>query len=142
VTQARLLGLHRGPELICLVRHGQSVGNLADEQAREQGADRLELSARDADVELSPAGERQAEALARWLQDAPKEDRPTLVLTSPYRRAHDTARAALAQLDGVPLRVDERLRDRELGVLDLHTTAGVLARHPDEAARRHRLGKV
>ncbi|MEP6695909.1 MAG: hypothetical protein ABJA34_03415 [Pseudonocardiales bacterium] len=29
----------------------------------------------------------------------------------------------------------------EIGILDLHTTAGVLGRFPEEAARRNRLGK-
>ena len=47
----------------------------------------------------------------------------------------------MTQIDPIPLHRDERLRDRELGVLDLLTTAGVVARHPDEAARRRRLGK-
>jgi broad specificity phosphatase PhoE len=37
--------------------------------------------------------------------------------------------------------VDERLRDRELGVLDLLTGRGVDVRLPSEAARRRRLGK-
>ncbi len=32
-----------------------------------------------------------------------------------------------------PIRVDERLRDRELGVLDLLTMQGVKARFPQEA---------
>ena len=41
----------------------------------------------------------------------------------------------------MPFVVDERLRDRELGVLDLLTARGVAARHPAEAARRRRLGK-
>jgi len=41
----------------------------------------------------------------------------------------------------MPLVVDERLRDRELGVLDLLTRRGVEARHPDEAVRRRWLGK-
>lgn len=37
--------------------------------------------------------------------------------------------------------MDERLRDRELGVLDLLTTKGVLNRYPLEAERRRWLGK-
>jgi broad specificity phosphatase PhoE len=36
---------------------------------------------------------------------------------------------------------DERLRERELGVLDLLTHRGVAARFPLEAERRQRLGK-
>ena len=129
------------PAALWLVRHGQSTGNVASQTAESGGAELLDLDERDADVPLSDLGREQASALGRWMGGLPDEERPTLAITSPYRRAHDTARTALAELDGVPLRVDERLRDRELGVLDLHTTAGVLARHPDEAARRHRLGK-
>jgi broad specificity phosphatase PhoE len=41
----------------------------------------------------------------------------------------------------LPIRVDERLRDRELGVLDLLTMQGVKARFPQEAERRRWLGK-
>ncbi len=41
----------------------------------------------------------------------------------------------------LPTRVDERLRDRELGVLDRLTFAGVKARYPEEAERRRWQGK-
>ncbi len=37
--------------------------------------------------------------------------------------------------------VDERLRDRELGILDLLTSRGVAHLHPEEAERRRHLGK-
>ncbi len=40
-----------------------------------------------------------------------------------------------------PLRQDERIRDRELGVLDLLTKRGVTTRFPAEAQRRSWLGK-
>jgi broad specificity phosphatase PhoE len=68
--------------------------------------------------------------------------RPQLVVTSPYQRARETARLACvaAELD-VPVVVDERLRDRELGVLDRLTPAGVEARFPEEAERRRWQGK-
>jgi broad specificity phosphatase PhoE len=36
---------------------------------------------------------------------------------------------------------DERLRERELGILDLLTHEGVKARYPEEFIRRQRLGK-
>jgi broad specificity phosphatase PhoE len=53
-----------------------------------------------------------------------------------------TATTALQTADvGLDVRLDERLRDRELGILDLLTTAGVDARYPAEAARRRHLGK-
>ena len=49
-----------GPSLIWLVRHGESMGNLADAHAHESGAGRLELDVRDPDVPLSDTGRAQA----------------------------------------------------------------------------------
>jgi hypothetical protein len=49
----RLVGLREGPARLVIARHAQSVGNVPDEKARESGAARLDLDARDADVELS-----------------------------------------------------------------------------------------
>ncbi|WP_110181855.1 histidine phosphatase family protein [Nocardioides solisilvae] len=129
-----------GPAGLVLVRHGESEGNLADARAREQGAERLELDARDADVPLSAAGREQGGALNRWLHGLADDDRPTLVVSSPYERAAQTARLALEGLD-VPLEMDERLRERDLGLFDGMTGKGIRARHPEEAARRDRLGK-
>jgi broad specificity phosphatase PhoE len=40
------------------------------------------------------------------------------------------------------VRTDERLRDRELGILDRLTARGVTARYPDESDRRRHLGKL
>ena len=37
--------------------------------------------------------------------------------------------------------IDERLRDRELGILDLLTRRGVARLHPEETDRRRHLGK-
>lgn len=129
-----------GPETLTLVRHGESVGNLADNAAREAGAETLDLKVRDADVELSDTGRQQAAALRRWLDGRPRDERPTVAVASPYRRAADTAALALEGLD-VPIEHDERLRERDLGVLDRLTGAGIRARHPAEADRRRLLGK-
>ena len=116
------------------------MGNRADEAARAAASEELDLHERDADVELSDLGRDQARAVGRWLADAPQEWRPTLIITSPYRRAAETARAGLGDLD-VPLVVDERLRERDLGALDGLTGRGIRARHPEEAARRDKVGK-
>jgi broad specificity phosphatase PhoE len=136
----RLLRLQDGPSSLVLVRHAQSVGNVADEEARRQGASRLDLDARDADVELSEAGRGQAAALRTWLERADEGERPTLVLSSPYRRARGTARIALEGLD-VQVVVDERLRERDLGLFDGLTGAGIRAEYAQEAQRRSRVGK-
>lgn len=127
---------------ILLVRHGQSTANVAASQAESSGAERIEVTARDADVELSDTGQEQARALGTWLRDLPADHRPDAVWSSPYRRARDTARTALeeAGLD-LPVLLDERLRDRDLGITDTLTTAGVRARFPEEAERRAWLGK-
>jgi broad specificity phosphatase PhoE len=139
VALSRLLDARRGPEQLVLVRHGQSCGNLADAAARKQGAERLDLADRDADVELSDTGRRQADAVAAWLGEHP-DQHPDVVLSSPYRRAAETAERATKELD-VEIILDERLRERDLGVFDGLTGAGIRAKYPDEAERRAKLGK-
>ncbi|MFD0851893.1 histidine phosphatase family protein, partial [Actinomadura adrarensis] len=67
---------------------------------------------------------------------------PTRVLASPYVRTVDTARIALTQAPyDLEILMDERLRDREQGLLEGLTPLGVRRRHPEEAARMKRLGK-
>ena len=79
------------PSVLWLVRHGESMGNVADAQAHEAGAGRLELDVRDPDVPLSDTGREQAEALGRWLAALPEDQRPTAALSSPFARALTTA---------------------------------------------------
>jgi len=131
-----------GPTALWLVRHGESMGNLADAQAHQSGSGRLELDVRDPDVPLSPAGEAQAEALGAWLAGLPADQRPTTVLSSPFARAAGTAERAVAGsgLD-LTIRFDERLRERDFGAFDGMTREGIRAEFPDEARRRDLLGK-
>ncbi|WP_420124063.1 histidine phosphatase family protein [Nakamurella sp.] len=125
-----------------LVRHGESVGNVAASQAAAAGTDVIRIGLRDADVELTSTGQAQAAALGAWLATLPAEAAPQAVWSSPYRRAVQTAEIAVAQGGARPnIRIDERLRDRELGVLDLLTTVGVHNLFPAEAQRRAWLGK-
>jgi broad specificity phosphatase PhoE len=116
------------------------MGNRADQAARSAASEELDLHERDADVELSPLGRDQAAALGEWLQEAPAAWRPSIVLTSPYRRAAETARVAIGPAE-LPLVVDERLRERDLGLFDGLTGRGIRARYPEEAARREKVGK-
>jgi broad specificity phosphatase PhoE len=121
-----------------IVRHGESTGNLAAAAAETGRLEEIDIPERDADVPLSDTGREQAAAVGHWLAERP----PDLVVVSPYLRTVQTAEIALASLAGdVPVRRDERLRDRELGILDLLTTHGVQTRLPAEAVRRKRLGK-
>jgi broad specificity phosphatase PhoE len=129
-----------GPSAVWLVRHGESMGNVADARAQRAGADRLDLDIRDPDVPLSDTGRSQAEALGRYLARLPEDERPTAVLSSPFTRALTTAQLATAGLD-VRVRTDERLRERDFGAFDRMTGAGIREQYPDEAGRRDLLGK-
>ena len=129
-----------GPAALWLVRHGESVGNVADAKAHEQGAGRLQLDVRDPDVPLSETGCSQAQALGRWMADLPDEQRPTAVLSSPFTRALTTARLAAEPL-GIRVRIDERLRERDFDAFDGMTGAGIREEYPQEAQRRDLLGK-
>ena len=130
------------PQALWLVRHGESAGNAAAAAARASGSEVIDIDQPDAEVDLTAQGRRQAEAVGRWLAARPPDQRPDRAVVSPYRRARTTAALALAQLGGeVPVTYDERLRDRELGVLDRLTAKGIEVRHPEEAAARRRLGK-
>jgi broad specificity phosphatase PhoE len=123
-----------------LVRHGESVANIAATQAELGGLERIPIDIRDADVPLSETGREQAAALGTWWA-AHRDDIGTCWV-SPYRRARETLEIARGDdLDGAPALVDERLRDRELGILDLLTRRGVERLHPEEAERRRHLGK-
>ena len=125
-----------------LLRHGQSLGNVANDAARVTPVDRLDIADRDMDVPLSDLGVEQADAFGSWLRQQPPDEWPDVVVSSPYVRASDTASrvVARAQLD-VDITLDERLREREFGILDLLTKQGIVARYPSEAERRDRLGK-
>ena len=132
-----------GPTVLLLVRHGESVGNVAAADAERTGAETIAVQTRDADTPLSVRGGDQARALGAWLGALPPEQAPQSVWCSPYVRAAQTAAAALdASGLAVPVRYDERLRDRELGIIDRLTRAGVSRRFPEEDARRHLLGKM
>jgi broad specificity phosphatase PhoE len=131
-------------ELIA-VRHGQSRSNeLIIAANREGRAEVVGLPDRDADVPLSTRGEAEAAAFGRWVASLPPDEAPELVVASPYRRARDTAAAALAELAAagrpVPALLDERLRDREIGIFTLMTEAAAVAAHPTEVARRKATG--
>lgn len=132
----------RWPERLWIVRHGESAGNVAREAAYAAGADRISLAARDVDVPLSGRGEAQATALGRWFAGA--DVRPDVLLASPYLRARETARLFRdgGGCDpGAALCLDERLREKEFGILDGLTSSGIVAIEPQQAALRRELGK-
>jgi probable phosphoglycerate mutase len=130
------------PKTLWIVRHGQSAGNVAAELAEDEGADVVAVLHRDADVSLSALGERQSQALGRWFGRMTPRSRPTLILTSPYRRALRTAELIAHECHApIEIVVDERLRERDLGAFDRLTERGWSEHYPEEAERRKRMGK-
>jgi broad specificity phosphatase PhoE len=133
------------PDVIWIVRHGQSAGNVARDAAEAAGLLSIDIPTRDVDVPLSALGERQSEALGRWFGRLPTEERPEVVITSPYVRARRTAEIALASAgidrEDVTFNTDERLREREFGIFDRLTRFGMKQKYPELAAYREILGK-
>lgn len=133
------------PDVLWIVRHGESAGNVARDAAEAAGLALIDIPTRDIDVPLSQLGERQATALGHWFRQLPPEEQPTVVLTSPYVRARETTRLALEtagiDIKKVTFTVDERLREKEFGILDRLTRFGIQEKFPELAEARSALGK-
>lgn len=137
--------MQRWPAKLWLIRHGESAGNVARDAAHSIGGEDIDIQTRDVDVPLSQLGERQAAALGRWFGSMPKDEKPEVILTSPYIRARSTA-ATILVASGTELLenqivADERLREREFGILDRLTKLGIERRHPELAKARRLIGK-
>jgi broad specificity phosphatase PhoE len=142
MPRGKLIVSTRWPSEIVLVRHGQSVGNIAAREAGRRGAARLDLDVRDADTPLSDTGREQSRAVGAFLKAGAESECPELIVCSPYRRAAETAAAAVEAWGCAhEVVLDERLRERDLGVFDGLTSAGIKAEYAAEAERRSRVGK-
>jgi probable phosphoglycerate mutase len=98
-----------------VVRHGETRWNV---EQRMQGH---------FDSPLTAAGREQAAAIARRLA----ADRPfDLMVSSDLGRAFDTARA-IAAATGHEVRIDARLRERNWGIGEGLSYAGIGRRYPD-----------
>ena len=131
------------PERLWIVRHGQSAGNVARDAAEAGGLKLIDVQGRDADTPLSDLGEQQSIALADWFAAHTEQDRPNVLMTSPFRRSHQTLERIAAALaaDRVHIQADERLREKEFGVLDRYTKHGIAAHFPELSEQRARVGK-
>jgi len=124
------------PSRLWLIRHGQSAGNVARDAAEESGADIIDLDTRDADVPLSDLGATQSEATARWFETV--QTPPQVFFASPFVRAYQTCKAVA---HGEVICVDERLREKEFGILDRFTKRGIINKFPELAEQRRLVGK-
>lgn len=133
-----------GPRTLRLVRHAESVGNVVSSAARRDGLEMWDTAERDPDVGLTEEGRRQALGLGEALAQLSEDDRPRVLWSSPFTRAAETARLVASSCShwrDLEWKVDERLRDRELGVVDRLTGVGIRARYPELADLRRRFGK-
>ena len=77
-----------------------------------------------------------------------REQAPTVLLCSPYLRARQTAErvravmaAAGSDRPAPEMTLDERLREKEFGILDRLTRNGIRSKYPELAAQRGHVGK-
>ncbi len=124
---------------LLIVRHGESQRNVGKQAALAAGELEYGANVRDMDVTLTPRGVKQAEATGRHLASQFRFDR---VFVSPFVRAVQTAQLILKHYNhSVPLSYEERIREKEFGILDGLTKAGIDKKYPDEKRRREREGK-
>lgn len=133
------------PHRLWIVRHGQSAGNIARDAAERAGVACVASATRDVDMPLSALGEQQAAALGRWFARLAPDEAPNVVLYSPFQRARSTGDLLLQSAglrDGKLVRVtDERLREKEFGILDGLTARGISERFPELDQQREHVGK-
>jgi len=132
------------PDRIWIVRHGQSAGNVARDKAEASKAQWIDIADRDMDTPLSDLGREQALALGRWFASQPLGDKPNVFLSSPYVRSLQTVDLILDAGEFPPRsRVvpDERLREKEFGILDRMTVLGIRSQYPKLDEQRKHVGK-
>ncbi|WP_053804621.1 bifunctional RNase H/acid phosphatase [Streptomyces rimosus] len=108
------------PTTLVLLRHGETA---LTPQKRFSGSGGC-------DPELSPAGHRQAEAVAAALA---ARGTVQAVVSSPLKRCRQTAETVAARL-GLDVRVDEGLRETDFGAWEGLTFAEVQERYPQDLA--------
>lgn len=130
------------PNNIVLIRHGQTPLNIA-KNTRKNKSEKiwwLETDTRDMDMSLTELGMAQAEITGKNLcSNNPKFD---IIYSSPYNRTKQTTSIILNELDySVPVKMEERIREKEFGVVDRLTKKGIELLYPREAERKEHLGK-
>jgi uncharacterized phosphatase len=105
-------GTFSQPTVLCLIRHGETDWNAS---GRLQGCE---------DIELNEAGRNQARHLAGYLRNEHWE----VIISSPLKRALETAQIIASHLSITDIRIEETLKERDYG-----SASGLL---PDERRSR------
>jgi len=124
---------------LLIVRHGESQRNVGKQAAQAAGKLEYGGGVRDTDVALTACGVRQADVTGKFLSQTFRFDR---AFVSPYLRAVQTAQLMIKHSkQPVELIIEERIREKEFGILDGLTKKGIHEKYPDEEHRRERDGK-
>ena len=99
---------------IILIRHGETEWN---SQQRMQGH---------SNSDLSSVGQAQIQALGQWMKNVPFD----IIYSSDSLRAKQTAEA-ITQFSGHELKIDLRLREKNLGIFEGLTSEEARERHPE-----------
>jgi probable phosphoglycerate mutase len=99
---------------IIFIRHGETEWN---SQQRMQGH---------SNSDLSSVGQTQIQALGQWMKNVPFDH----IYSSDSLRAKQTAEA-ITQFSGHKLKIDLRLREKNLGVFEGLTSEEARERHPE-----------
>jgi len=105
--------------VIYLVRHGQTEFN---RERRIQGH---------VDSPLTELGERQAHAVGRLLRDLIRDPAGWRIVSSPLGRAASTAGIVARRLGGLPVELDDRLKEMSWGSHDGRLRDELIAEHPE-----------
>ena len=124
---------------LVIVRHGESERNVSKTAATAAGQLEYGGQIRDVDVNLTTRGVAQATETGKYLASKFRFDR---VFTSPYLRAVETTRLMVGQFNYTPEIInEERIREKEFGILDGLTKEGIERKYPLEAKRKKLAGK-
>lgn len=125
------------PAEVVFIRHGESELNVR--QAIAQANHEIEdvhsgRNIRDADVELTDRGREQAKKTGQALNEKFKPF--NLAYVSPHRRTLDTFNIISSELEvEVDMRLEDRIREKEFGVVGTYTMLGMKKHVPFEAKR-------
>jgi 2,3-bisphosphoglycerate-dependent phosphoglycerate mutase len=118
---------------LVLVRHGESEFNASVRQSRVAGEGFAWDGARQADIQLTAKGVTQAQTAGKQLATHPMFHR---VIISPYLRTVQTAQHIVQQLSyPAELRFDDRVREREKGMIEGLSDQKFEQLHPEEFKR-------
>jgi broad specificity phosphatase PhoE len=124
---------------LVVVRHGESERNVSKTAATAAGLLEYGGEIRDVDVQLTTRGIAQATETGKYLASKFHFDR---VFTSPYLRAVQTTRLIVDEFNYTPeILNEERIREKEFGILDGLTKEGIERKYPEEAKRKQLVGK-